>query len=170
MEMKQDQGLKAQVEVRDLDSLEVAYVRHIGPYQGDNELFDGLIQKLMTWAGPRELVRFPESRLLAVYHDSPEITDEDKLRTSICLTVPPETKAEGEIGRMNLPGGKYAVARFEIAPDQYQAAWDTVYGGWLPESGFQPDDRAAMEFYLGDPKEHPEGKHTVEICLPVKPM
>ena len=169
-EMKEDKRIPVQVEVKDLEPLEVAYVRHIGPYAGDNELFGNLIQKLMTWAGPRGLSSFPESRLLAVYHDNPDITEEDKLRTSVCLTVPPETKAEGEIGRMNLPGGKYALARVEIDPDQYEAAWDSVYGGWLPESGYQPDDRPSMEFYLGDPNQHPEGKHVVEICVPVKPM
>ena len=29
----------------------------------------------------------------------------------------------------------------EVNPDQYENAWDTVMGGWLPESGYQPDDR-----------------------------
>lgn len=45
-----------------------------------------------------------------------------------------------------------------------------MYAGWSPESGYQPDDRPAFELYLNDPKEHPEGKHIVEICAPVKPL
>ena len=148
-----------QVEVKDMPELHVAYVRHTGPYQGDSELFENLFNKLMKWAGPRDLLRFPETQVLAVYHDDPEITDEDKLRTSACITVPEDTAVEGEVGKMVIPGGKFAVARFELAADEYQDAWDTVFGVWLPESGYQPDDRLCYELYPTDPKEHPEGKH-----------
>ena len=77
---------------------------------------------------------------------------------------------EGEIGKAKIPAGKYAVAHFEITPDQYQDAWNAVYGGWLPESGYQPEDGPCYELYLNDPKEHPEGKHIVDICVPVKPL
>jgi AraC family transcriptional regulator len=160
-----------QVEVKDMPEFHVAYVRHIGPYKGDSELFENLFEKLMKWAGPRGLLRFPETKVLAVYHDDPKITDEDKLRTSACITVSEDTPAEGEIGRMTVPGGKFAVARFELAgSEEYEEAWNLVFGGWLPESGYQPDDRLCYEIYQNDPKEHPEGIHIVDICVPVKPL
>ena len=125
--------------------MHVAYVRHVGPYAGDAQLFEGLWQKLCTWAGPRGLIRPPETKMLSIYHDDPNITDEEKLRVSVCLTVPPDTEVDGEIGAMQVPGGRYAVARFELDPSQYGDAWGAVYGGWLPNSGFQPDDRPAFE-------------------------
>jgi hypothetical protein len=52
---------------------------------------------------------------------------------------------------------------------EYEGAWDLVFGVWLPESGYQPDDGPCYELYLNDPKEHPENKHIVDICMPVKP-
>lgn len=162
--------LQAEVEVKEMREMHVAYVRHIGPYKGKEELFEGLFTKLMNWAGPRDLLKFPETKCLSVYHDSPEITDEDKLRLSVCITVPEDTKVAGEIGKMTVPAGKYAVARFEIDGDQYQAAWNTVYSGWLPESGYQPDDRVSFELYQNSPKEHPQNKHILDICVPVKPL
>ena len=158
------------VEVKDMPELQVAYVRHIGPYQGDSALFENLFAKLMKWAGPRGLLRFPETQILTVYHDDPDITEAEKLRTSACITVPQDTSVEGEIGKMVVPGGKFAVARFEISGDEYQAAWDALMGGWLPESGYQPDDRLCYELYHNDPKEDPEGKHIFDICVPVKPL
>lgn len=169
-EMQGRADIKAEVKVETMPEMEVAYVRHIGPYAGDGELFAGLIHKLMAWAGPRGLLGRPEAKLMSVYHDDPNLTEADKLRTSICLTVPPETEAQGEVGRMALPGGKCAVARFELAEDGFTAAWDSVYGGWLPESGYQPDDRPPFEIHLNNPREHPEGLHLIEICVPVKPM
>lgn len=167
---KQRTVLTADVEVKNLPELNVAYVRHVGPYAGDEGLFDRLYGKLMAWAGPRELIRFPETRCLCVYHDDPHITEEKKLRVSVCMTVPKGTPVDGEIGHMTVPGGKFAVARFEIDPSLYGAAWDALMGGWMPESGYQPDDRLCYELGLNDPKQHPEGKHIVDICVPVKPL
>lgn len=160
-----------QVEVKNLPEFHAAYVRHIGPYKGDGELFENLFNKLMKWAGPRGLIRFPETKALTVYHDNPEITDDDKLRTSACISVPEDTSVDGEIGKMVIAGGKYAVARFELAgSEEYEGAWNAFMGGWLPGSGYQPDDRPCYELYQNDPKEHPENKHIVDICVPVKAL
>ena len=158
------------IEVKDMPDLYVAYARHIGPYKGDSELFEGLFSKLMTWAGPRGLLRFPETQVLAVYHDDPDITAEEKLRVSACITVPKDTQPEGEIGTMTVAGGSFVVARFELAADEYEEAWKLVMGGWMPESGYQPDDRLCYELYHNDPEQHPEKKHIVDICIPVKPL
>lgn len=125
----------------------------------------------MKWAGPRGLLRFPEAKVLAVYHYDPEITEEDKLRTSACITVSEDTPAKGDIGRMIVPGGKFAVARFELAgSEEYEEAWNIIFGGWLPESGYQPDKLLCYEIYHNDPKAHPGGIHIVDICVPVKSL
>lgn len=165
-----NQEIETNVEVKDMPELHIAYVRHIGPYKGDQELFSSLFNKIMSWAGPRGLLRFPETKIMALYHDNPDVTEESRLRTDACITVPEDTQVEGEIGKATIPAGKYAIAHFEIAPDQYQDAWNAVYGGWLPESGYQPADGPSYELCLNDPKEHPEGKHVVDICIPVKPL
>jgi AraC family transcriptional regulator len=162
--------IQTNVEVKDMPELHVVYVRHIGPYAGNEQLFGNLFNRLYAWAGPRGLLRFPETKFITIYRDNPDITDETRLRTDVCITVPPDTQVDGEIGKATIPAGKYAIAHFEITPDQYGDAWNAVYGGWLPESGYQPEDGPCYELYLGDPKKHPEGKHTVDICVPVKPL
>lgn len=169
VKMKDSPKLEAKVEIKEFEDFQVAYVRHIGPYKGDSDLFGRLFGQLMTWAGPRGLMG-PNTKCLSVYHDNPELTEDEKLRLSVCLECDESTEVGGEIGKMEIQGGKYAVAHFELDPDQYEAAWNTVYGSWLPNSGFQPDDKPYLEFYLNNPQEHPEGKHIVDICVPVKPM
>jgi AraC family transcriptional regulator len=158
--------VKLEIEVKELPELQVAYVRHIGPYGGVGQAFD----KLMRWAGPRGLVRFPVTKLLGVYHDNPDITEDAKLRSSACLTVPSGTKVEGEVGLMAIPGGTFVVARAEVSASQFGEAWNALMRDWLPESGYQPDDRMCYEVYLNDPKTHPEGKFLIEICQPIRPL
>jgi AraC family transcriptional regulator len=170
IEMKSDKKLITNIEVKDTPEIHVAYVRHIGPYAGDVQLFERLFNKLCAWAGPRGLLQFPETKFITIYHDNPDITDDKKLRTDVCITVPPDTQVDGEIGKAIIPAGKNAIAHFEIKPDQFGDAWNAVYGGWFPESGYQPDDRPCFELCLNDPKEHPEGKHILDIYAPVKPL
>ena len=161
---------EAKVEIKEMPELTVAYIRHIGPYKSNENLFGMLFGKLMQWAGPRGLIMFPETKMLTVYHDNPDITEEEKQRISVCISVPPDTKVDGETGKMVIPGGKYAIAHFEILPQYYGDAWNAIFSGWMPESGYQPDDRLCYELYLNDPKSHPEGKHIVDIYVPVKPL
>ncbi|MDJ0764208.1 MAG: AraC family transcriptional regulator [Myxococcota bacterium] len=159
------------VEVSEVQEMNVAYVRHVGPYAGQSQVFEGLIGRLMTWAGPRGLIKFPETKMLSVYHDDPKVTEEDKLRVSMCITVPEDTNVDGEVGLMKIPGGTYAVAHCEITdPSGYANVWQALMGSWMPESGYQPADGVAYELYLNDPKQHPEGHHIVDLCVPVKPL
>ena len=74
------------------------------------------------------------------------------------------------IPALKLRGGTFAIAGFELSTDEFEAAWNMVYGGWLPESGYQPDDRLCYEMYHNNCNEHPEKKSIVDICVPVKPM
>ncbi len=160
-------AVKAQsIEVKDLDDLHVAYIRNIGPYKALGEAFG----KLMRWAGPRGLVQFPATKMLAVYRDNPGLTEEAKLRSEACITVSVGTKVDGEVGLMTIPGGKFAVGRFEISADQFGEAWTTMMGGWLPCSGCQPDDRNCYELYQNDPEQDPQKKFIIDIYEPVKPM
>ncbi len=158
------------VEVKEMPDFHVVYVRNIGPYAADEELFRDLYGRLMNWVIPRGLYIQDKSVFLSVYHDDPKITEEGKLRVSVCMTVPEDTEVDGEIGKMVVPGGKFAVAHCEIKADEYDQAWDALIGEWLPSSGYQPDDRLGYEIGCNDPHEHPENMHIVDICLPIKPL
>ncbi|MBK6948193.1 MAG: GyrI-like domain-containing protein [Haliscomenobacter sp.] len=155
------------VEVKHLPKTKVAYLRHIGPYKGDSELFGRLFNQLFSWAGPRGLLAQPHFQPIVIYHDDPSITDESKYRISVCLTVPENTPVDGELGLMEIEEGKYVVARFVVAPTEFEKAWNWVFGEWFPSSGYQPDDKPCFEAY---PEPAHDGNITVDICVPVKPI
>ena len=158
------------IEVKEMPAKALAYVRHVGPYAGDGGLFERLFGRIFAWAGPRGLFRPPQTEMIIVYHDDPAITAPEKLRTSVGLTVPPDTAVSGEVGLLEIPAGQYVCALFEILPAEYEAAWSTVFADWMPQSGWQPGEGPCYECMQGDPKQHPEGKHLVEIRVSVKPL
>ncbi|MBN2403692.1 MAG: AraC family transcriptional regulator [Spirochaetes bacterium] len=157
------------VEVKEVPDMHVAYVRYIGPIIGNDSQFKKLFSKIFKWAKARDLCK-PGIKVLCIYHDDPDITDTDRFRTSVGLTVPENTEVSGEIGKMMIPGGKFAIARFKLAKDEYKIAWKSLYSEWLPESGYQPDDRPCFEDYLSNPEDDPEHKALVDICIPVIPF
>ena len=114
------------VEVKVLPEMTVAYIRHTGPYKGNGKLFESLWNKLFSWAGPRGLIGGPGFNSLIIYHDDPNITSEDKLRMSVCITVPTDTKVAGEIGKMMVEEGQYVMARFNLGEKDFQEAWRYV--------------------------------------------
>jgi len=159
----------ATVTIETVPDLELAYVRHTGRYQGMGEVFTNIFTRLMTWAQPRGLVG-PDAWILAVYHDNPSITEDDKLRVSACLRVPPETPTSGDVGRMQVAGGTYAAGHFELAEADYAQAWFALAGGWLPDSGYEPDDGYPFERFVVDREATSPGKAAVDIYLPVRPL
>jgi len=158
------------IEVKELPEMPIAYVRHIGAYKGNSALFERLFGKLCGWAGPRGLIRPPQTQFLCVYYDDPDVTEDDRLRVDVAMTVPKDTQVDGEVGKNIIPAGKYAVGRFELLSHEFEEAWGGIMGGWLPQSGYQCDDRPCVEIYRNDPKQHPEGRCIVDICVPVKPL
>ncbi len=161
--------IKGEVEIKTMQEMTVAYVRYIGPFEGDVHLFEKLNNILIKWASPRDLISMPETKFLTICHDAPEITDDNKLRISACITIPRDTRVSGEIGKMTIPKGKYAFVRFILSGSEYQSAWNWVFETWLPGSGYMPDDRPCFEMYTGTENKE-KNKCSVDICIPVKPM
>jgi len=153
------------IKVTEMPIIQVIYCRHTGAFNQIGEAYG----KLMKWAGPRGLLNDPCTKSLTVYHDDPSITEIEKVRQSACLIVKEDVKVEGEIGKMTIPGGTYAVGHFEIAETQFEEAWNTMCL-WLTESGYEPKNGNPYELYHNNHMEHPEHKFILDICIPVKKM
>ena len=159
--------MKFEAEVKELPERYVACIRHVGPYPK----IGGAIMKILEWGMAKSLIEFPKTDLLAVYHDNPSVVEEAKLRSDACITIPEGTEVDGEVHTMRIPGGLFAVAHVEIDQDEYGKAWDKLIDEWIPKSGYEPDypsNRLCYELYLNDPEKHPQKKHLVDICEPVR--
>ncbi len=153
------------VEVKTLPSYQVVYVRHIGSYFKVGEAWD----KVCKWAGARDLIN-KDSLMIGISYDNPDITQEENLRYDACITIPMNVKPSGGVGLLNISGGKYAIHRFTGLSEEIATAYKGLFGQWMPDSGYQPDDRECLEIYYETPEEHPENKFVMDICVPIKPL
>jgi len=162
----QNEDEERRVEVLTLDSMNLAYIRYTGPYKGDGKLFHRIWNNLCSRAGAKDLID-PESRYMAIYHDNPELTQENQLRVTVAVSTSVEFQPTEKLGRMKLEGGKYGMAHFRLNSSEYQQAWNWVYGHWLPQSGYLPGDQPSFELFPEDDQKSSDGRYPVVICIPL---
>ncbi|MFA5324640.1 MAG: AraC family transcriptional regulator [Bacteroidales bacterium] len=155
--------MDTKVEIKEMPELNVVYCRHTGQFNQIGKAYE----KLMKWAGPRGLLNFPETKTITVYHDDPSVIAIEQVRQSACITVTNDVKVDGEIGKMKLKNGKYAVGHFEIDEKGFEKAWNTMCL-WFTESGYQPGEGYSYELYYNSPEEDAKHIFILDICIPVK--
>ncbi|MDC0680118.1 AraC family transcriptional regulator [Sorangium atrum] len=165
---RQDEEEIMNVTVKTLPSYHVAYVRCVGPY-GPGGSVDEAWQRLVRWASARDLWT-PDRICLNIAHDNPKVTEPAKCRLDAAIVIPQDFKADGDVNVTDVAGGKYAAGAFLGEAHTIGAAWDQLFGRWLPESGYQPDHRPCFELYQGEFHDPKTNSFRCELCLPVRPL
>jgi AraC family transcriptional regulator len=157
-----------QPEIKGIEERNVAYVSFVGNYLGNAEVFKDLFNKLLGWAGPKQLIG-QDTILMSAYYDDPSVTSPEELQLDVCMTIKDDIEVKGEIKKKKLPGGKYVVMRAELTgAEEYGPAWEKVVE-WMIQNNLEIDmSRASYEIYLNGPEEHSEKHHILDICMPVK--
>jgi AraC family transcriptional regulator len=106
--------------------------------------------------------------MIGIVHDDPDVTPAEKVRYDAAVTVTRPVQPEGEFGVLELPGGKYALMQYRGPYAALGAAYQRLYGGWLPKSGYQLGEAPAFDEYLNSPQNaKPEDLLTL-IHLPLE--
>lgn len=151
----------AQLEV--LPKTTLAYVRYFGRYAGDEELFYSLYQRLQKWAEVAG-VDFNLAKKICLYHDSLYLTDENKLRVTAGIEISSDTEVSGDVGKLTIDKGKYLVAKYQLNKNQYQLAWDHVFGYLLNYYQVRPSSEPSFEMYNNN---YENDNYNVSICVPI---
>ena len=104
---------------------------------------------------------------LALYLDNPDDVPEDQLRSYAGAEFRGDAIPDG-MEELAIPGGKTAVLTYKGPYSGLEAAYRSLFGNWLPESGEEPADQPCYEIYLNDPRETAPEELLTEICLPLK--
>jgi AraC family transcriptional regulator len=156
-------GLHMQVDIRELPEMRVGSVRHIGPYNQIPEAFG----RLGRVAGPAGLFQHPEAAMVALYHDDPEATPPDQLRSDAAIVVGEGTTLPSELEEQRIPAGRYACTVHAGPYEQLGDVWQRFMGEWFPSSGHRIADGPSYELYLNDPSRTPKDQLRTEIRIPV---
>jgi AraC family transcriptional regulator len=153
-----------ELRLRRLPALRFATCLHIGPYgKGIGESW----ALLFKWAGPRGLLT-PTARIAGVSWDNPELCPIERCRYSACLSVPEDLALPPEIVELRFPERSYLCLHFTGPESCLTDAYSGLYRRQLPESGFEPEDDPAVEFYNRPVREGED--FDLEIALPVRPL
>jgi AraC family transcriptional regulator len=148
-----------------IESKDVIYFRLTGDYNILN--YPEIWVKLRDFAIKQNA--FEDDReLLAIYHDDISVTQPDKLRSDICLSVNKPVTPLGEIGVKQIPGGKYAVFLYDGPFTSMSSIYDAIFIQWLPGSGYEIRDLPLFEKYLSNPIKNYTGKIKTEAYLPIQ--
>jgi len=155
------------VRITTLPARRLLAVAHHGDYQGIGPVFD----RVYATAAALGLLR-PDTVSLGIYHDDPDATPKDQLRSHACVSIPDDfqlEKAPDGCELLNLPGGEHAIG---IHKGPYRTLHDSYrwfFGQWLPSSGREPAHTPVHEIYLNDPQTTPEAELITHICLHLVP-
>ena len=74
----------------------------------------------------------------------------------------------GSLKQLEIEGGIYAVLSHKGPYSDMRAAYDWLFGVWLPESGYELRDAPTLEAYLNDPSQTAPAELLSEILLPIE--
>lgn len=83
------------------------------------------------------------------------------------VVLPAEDTAAERLEQCDLGGGLYARYRLMGPYTLISPTFQTLFGGWLPQSGFEPDDRPVLELYLNHPANVPEHEIATDLLIPL---
>lgn len=148
-----------------IESKQAIYIRAFGQYSTLD--YNGIWGRL--WAFVKENKLFTAGmEHIGIYHDDPKVTDPDKLRSDLCLTIHKPAKPQGETGIKEIKGGKFAVFEYEGSYEFLSQVYDTIYCKLLPEGGFRLRDAGCFEIYKNDPNRTDPDKLKTAIYVPVE--
>ena len=152
------------VTITAMPELRLGTVRHIGPYNQIPVAFAALGARLGPAAGTLMLAG---ARMLAIYHDDPELVPLDQLRSDAAVSVPDGMAIPEGLVEQRLAAGRYArtthVGPYEALGD----AWLRLLGEWLPQSGERMANSECYELYVNDPSTTPKAELKTELYVPL---
>jgi AraC family transcriptional regulator len=163
LQEKADLQMLEPLEMRQIPALRLAYARNM---KGYGVGIDAAWKKVFSWAFPRGYMK-PGIHLYGIPLDDPDVTPVDRCR--YFAAVP-----DGLVELWIQAAGWYAVFPFRGLMADFSSFYKRIYGAWLPNSGYLPDNRLSLEEYAftpstsGSPTNLSEHIFEFSLLLPVR--
>ena len=145
------------VTITERPELRVAGIRHIGAYMEIGREF-GRLGGFLKGPPPAG------SEMIAVYHDDPDVTPAEHLRSDAALTLTGNTPAPDGLVERRVPAGRYARTVHKGGYEGLPATWNALKTQWLANSGHKMGS-PSYEVYVNNPMATPKDDLITEIYL-----
>ncbi len=149
--------------IKTIAAMQAVTVPHTGSYMQIGKAFD----TLYGWLGMRNLIR-PGMRTVGVFYDDPSAIPEERLRSCAGAVTGENFAIEAPLQRTEIQAGAYAVLRHKGPYANMRAAYQWLYGDWLPQSGEEAGDAPVFEEYLNNPRDTAPADLITDIYLPLR--
>jgi AraC family transcriptional regulator len=151
-----------------LKDQKIIYIRFRGSYAEFRKNSRKLFNELFDFATKNNLIVEGINKVLTIYDDNPFITDDNKLRTSVAMTIANDIEIS-ESGNICLSkiSGKFGVGHFDLSAKEYGNAWEYMYQEWLFKGKAQPRDAVPFEMYITEPPKNTKDKSLTDIYIPI---
>lgn len=151
------------VTIRTEAPIRLAALPHRGAYHEISRAF----QKLSAVMASRDMFR-STGRMIAVFYDDPQSVPEADLRSHAGFELASAASLAEPLEEVTLVGGRQAVLTYKGPYAGLPAAYDELFGVWLPASGEEPADAPSFEVYLNSPMDKAPEELVTELHLPLK--
>jgi AraC family transcriptional regulator len=150
------------VDVSHTPARRLAALAHQGPYLEIGSTFG----KLGAVVAARNLG--PEVKgMIAVYYDDPNAVAAEKLRSHAGVVIGESTALPQGLDEVRLAAGEAAVLHYKGPYAGLMAAYDYLFGKWLPHSGREAADRPCFEVYHNTPADTAPADLLTDIVVPL---
>ena len=150
------------IEVTKLEPQRVAYLRHVGPYNGAYRVWQNFTMRLMPDGLPRK-----DSLFIGVPMDNPKLTPPEKLRYDACVTVDENYVPTKPVRVRTIAGGDYVVAR-NCPVGGIARGYEKLFQSWLPKSGRKVRNAPSFLVAVNGPEMMPPAFGFTDIYVPLE--
>ena len=150
------------VEIKTEPARRLAAMAHKGPYPD----IGGAFQKVASVFSARNLWSQAQG-MVGIYYDDPTTVAPEDLNSRAGVIVGSDFDMPENLEDVCAPGGRMAVMHYKGPYAGLKAAYDYLFGEWLPNSGEEFRDAPSFEVYLNDPMDTAPDELLTDICVPL---
>ncbi len=136
-------------------------MRHTGRYFDVGSTWN----KLIEWVNNNN---FNIKSTLGISYDNPKITEEEKIRYDACVELDKSIIPGEGMHKIQIKGGRYAVATIRGSYDNLNAAYDYFYVKLLSENSLKLRNQNCFEVYKRMSPDYSPDDYITEIFFPIK--
>ncbi|MEO0830057.1 MAG: AraC family transcriptional regulator, partial [Pseudomonadota bacterium] len=146
------------IEILEQPARRLAALPHKGAYIKIGREFESLHPLLSS----QDLMKHVRG-MVGVYYDDPNSVAEEDLRSHAGAVLENDAAIAAPLEEVLLPSGRYAVMHHKGPYSGLKAAYDYLYGSWLPQSGEEAGDHPPIEVYLNAPQNTPPDELLTDV-------